>query len=390
MLSKIFASFITAITGILIARYFSKEDFGLLKTITTFVGLISIFITFGLNDYFLIKFSKQKNNFRLLTKILGNFAVLYIFFFPVSIFVYNLLYQEGLFFLVLLYIGIFTGNISNLINIVFQSFNKFNILSLVTFINASVYLIIVLIFIYIIKGNLGNYIYILLLASFFNLLVNIYFYSHVNKINSIKFTPTFNINILKISFPFFMSGIMSFIYMQSDILLLSILQNSKEVARYTVPLTFITVLYLIPTILYNYFIPKLSSSFGSKIFKAYYQNFLKLNILFSIPLFVILFFGGKYLLLFLFTEKYLDSYNILQMLSVVFLFHSFCFIFGGILTASNNQKIRTYIQSTGAILNFILNLTFIPIFGAEGAAMTTILTEIVIFTGYIYFGKKYL
>jgi len=390
MLSKVFSSVIIAVTGIFIARYFSKEDFGLLKTVITFLGFVSIFISFGLNDYFLIKFSKQKNNFKLISKVLGTFSILYFLFFPVSLILYNFFYDKGLIFLIILYIGILIGNISSIINIIFQVFDKFKLLSLLTFLNAISYLVLVYFFISFIRGDLKDYFYILLFISFLNLFINLYFFSKISKLKYLIFRPTFNINILRYSFPFFISGLTSFIYMQSDILLLSILKNTEEVARYSIPVTFINASYLIPTILYNYFIPKLSMSFNSKNFKFHYKNFLKFNTFFSIPLFIILFFFGEHLLVFLFTEKYIDSLPILQMLSIVFLFHSFCFIFGGILTASNNQKIRTYIQSTGAILNIILNLLFIPYFGAEGAAMTTMLTEIIIFIGYLYFGRKYI
>ena len=74
--SNLVSKFILGLSGILLARFLTKEDFGLLKTITAFVGLIGIFVNFGLSDFLLLEASKNKIA-ELKRKTVGNYLLLY-------------------------------------------------------------------------------------------------------------------------------------------------------------------------------------------------------------------------------------------------------------------------------------------------------------------------
>lgn len=50
-------------------------------------------------------------------------------------------------------------------------------------------------------------------------------------------------------------------------------------------------------------------------------------------------------------------------------------IFGTLLTANGNLKLLNLVSGTGMIVNIILNIILIPIFGAKGAAITSLCTQ---------------
>jgi O-antigen/teichoic acid export membrane protein len=167
------------------------------------------------------------------------------------------------------------------------------------------------------------------------------------------------------------------------------MKGSVEVSRYAVATTLIFYAYLLPTVLYNYFLPKLATVFKKKRKVSYlHRQFMALTILLTLPFVVFLFTFSKEILGFIYTCKYVDSQYILKILAVVFFFHSLCFVFGAVITASGNQSLRSKIQILAATANILLNIIFIPLYGAEGAAFTTAMTEVIIFYLYWYFSRK--
>jgi len=389
LISNFLSKFIIGISGILLARFLTKEEFGLFKTISVFVSFIGIFINFGLNDYLLFEISR-KRSLKLPKKIIGSYLIMYILFFPLSIIFYFFLYSKALFLMIIFYFKLIVDWLIDLITKIFQSKNRFGIISILILLN-SIFMFLPVLYIYIANGNLKSYVISLLMVSFLSLIIYIITYGYLENIWNL--IPAFNIdkNVLKGSHPFFMSGLMAFIYMQSDILMLSFMTRLVEVSRYSVVTTLIFAAYLLPVVLYNYFLPKLAGSFKEKKeFIQTYNQFKKIIILLCLPVAIILFTFSYEILHLIFTSKYVDSNYILKTLAVVFFFHSICFVFGAVITASGNQKLRSKIQIFAAVTNILLNIIFIPLYGAEGAAFTTALTEVIIFLLYWYFSKEYI
>jgi len=379
MFSNFISKFILGLSGILLARFLTKEDFGLLKTITAFVGLIGIFVNFGLNDFLLFEASKNKiSGFE--RKIVGNYLLLYTILFPISLVSYFCIYSKGLFIMVIFYLKLLLDWVSDTI-----------IRALLIFVNA-ILLFLPVVYLYISKGGLEKYITSLLFVSFISCIIYIFVYNQYNQKEGIKnliSLPRMDKKILMSSFPFFVSGLMAYVYMQSDILMLSFMKGTVEVGRYAVATTLIFAAYLLPTVLYNYFLPKLAAAFGErKKLNYFYSQFIILTLVLTLPLAVLLFVFSEEILRFVYTYKYVDSRYILKILAIVFFFHSLCFVFGAVITASGNQSLRSKIQILAAITNVLLNIIFIPLYGAEGAAFTTAMTEVIIFSLYWYFSRK--
>ena len=84
-----------------------------------------------------------------------------------------------------------------------------------------------------------------------------------------------------------------------------------------------------------------------------------------------------------------ESIIIIRILSILVFFAVFNYNLGNqVLVSQKKQKEYNIGVCIGAILNFSLNLILIPIYRAKGAAVASLLAEIIIFIIFIFFSRK--
>ena len=87
-------------------------------------------------------------------------------------------------------------------------------------------------------------------------------------------------------------------------------------------------------------------------------------------------------------SDYTISHNVLFILSIGILFESMAKINGRWIILKNFQIISLYRTLFGALLNVALNIFFIPKYGIEGAAYSTLITLFLsVFVFYIFHHK---
>ena len=62
---------------------------------------------------------------------------------------------------------------------------------------------------------------------------------------------------------------------------------------------------------------------------------------------------------------------------------------GAVLVTKQHVYRKVKYMGIVAILNIILNVTFIPIYGAEGAAITTVISNLTLFSLYFFAIKRH-
>ena len=93
-----------------------------------------------------------------------------------------------------------------------------------------------------------------------------------------------------------------------------------------------------------------------------------------LPLFLVLFFFPEVVLNFLFGANYIGAGNALRILATCFFIHTFLGPNGVTLLIMGRTRFLMYASLTGAILNIMLNITLIPLWGITGAAAATMLS----------------
>lgn len=184
--------------------------------------------------------------------------------------------------------------------------------------------------------------------------------------------------ILATAWPFGLMGLMGAIMLNTDIIMLGWLRSSTEVGYYSAAQKPIQLLYILPALLASSTFPvlaRLAKTNRGEV-KKMLGKFLRLVIVVAIPItFIGLIFANQIIGL-LFGSEYspaIGAFRIL-MLSILVVYPST--LLGNAIFAYDHQKSFVVFVATAAIGNIAFNLLLIPPFGIEGAAIGTILTQL--------------
>jgi O-antigen/teichoic acid export membrane protein len=109
-----------------------------------------------------------------------------------------------------------------------------------------------------------------------------------------------------------------------------------------------------------------------------------LMFLFSCSAAILCAFFGKEIMHLLYTNVSSYSIQVFSLLMISFIPISSVYIFGTLLTANGSMKILNIIAATGIVVNVVLNLILIPPYGALGATIATIVTQVAVAGFHIY------
>lgn len=199
----------------------------------------------------------------------------------------------------------------------------------------------------------------------------------------IPFSFSFNIrywkNTLASAFPIAISLLFVLVYFKIDTVMLSLMKSAHEVSVYSVAYKVLEVIIFFPAMYVGLIMPMLSRDAGDpKAFRSVYRKTFRFLFATAIPTVI-----GTALLAGFATRTvggagYEDAAGLLRILSLAIGIIFFGNLGGNALIALNLQKTGAWIYGLGAVLNVIMNLLFIPRFGATAAAWNTVLTEAVV------------
>ncbi len=379
---------------ILIARYFGAETYGLFSLGLIIITLISSIATLGLNDglvrYISLYRGKKKFGYirRLVISLRNIFLIVGILFTMILV-AFAPIIGEKIFhtekftpllmgmafslpFLLLsnLYLGVLRGfehvrTYSALINI-YQ--NTFRLIILFLLIMMGVGVIAVSIS------------YVLVFVGLF-ILSNYYAKKDLNKMPK-SVIPKSNLvvpEVFSYAWPLLFVGILYSIFYWTDSLLLGYFTNAENVGWYSAATTVISLFGIAPDIFMQLFFPLISfkSSEGKKeIIKRLTQQVTKWIYLINIPLFILLFLFSDYLLGILFGSEFLIAGSILKILACGALFSSVVGISTSLISIKGKTKMVLSNFLVFTIINILLNILLIPRSGMIGAAIATLITQV--------------
>ncbi len=198
------------------------------------------------------------------------------------------------------------------------------------------------------------------------------------------------VKILKTSVPMMFSGLMVLLLNWTDILMLGIMTNEREVGIYNAAFK-IGFLVLIVTATMNVIIvPKISEFYQKedlKELKKIINRTTQLVVILTFPIVLFLFVFGKYLLA-QFGADFTEGYTVLLLITVSAFFSSLCGNVDQILNLTNNQNILLRINIVCVLLNIVLNYVFIGLYGIEGAAIASLIATVFLNATCVVFIKR--
>ena len=171
--------------------------------------------------------------------------------------------------------------------------------------------------------------------------------------------------------------------MNFDTTMLGWIKGDADVGLYSIAVKIYTIIKGILVAIYAVSLPRLAGYVGQNAFIEYKQIFSRICNYLSlilIPTSVGILCLSNEIMLFMGGRDYIAASFSLQILSVALIFA----IYGGLITAVLNitigkEKENLIATFWGAIINFSLNLFFIPLWGINGAALTTLISELFVF-----------
>lgn len=193
------------------------------------------------------------------------------------------------------------------------------------------------------------------------------------------------------AWPFGVGAFAHLVYFQSDIILIKYMVGNESAGSYNVAFTIISAIYLLPSVLYQKFLlPKLhrwAAHDQGKFYQVYRKgNFAML--VFGVIAMLGIWFLGDVLVTLVFGESYKESVSLLNILAVSAPLISVALSAGATLVTNSNIREKVKYMLFVALLNLVMNFFAIPVWGAKGAAFTTVISNAVLLALYLYGAER--
>lgn len=190
--------------------------------------------------------------------------------------------------------------------------------------------------------------------------------------------PELQREMMSESFPLMLNHLLSTIFFRIDVFILKPVWGNTQVGYYSAAYKYIDGINVIPQYFTLAIFPLMSrfaADSRESLIRAYILS-LRLLLLLAIPIAVGTPFVAEELILFLAGERFVpDSVIVLQLLIWFLPFSFINQVTQYVLIAINQQRQLTRAFIIGVLFNTITNLIFIPMYGYQAAAITTILSE---------------
>lgn len=379
--SKGLSIFLALFTFSILSHYLGKKGMGEYGTIIRYLGFIGIIADLGLNVVTTREISKSSLHSH--AKILANAFTLRLvsavnligigliisYFLPYSLEMRQGFIIASFAFLFILLTQIFNGVFQK--HLVTQKSSFADVCSKLVTLFVSIYLVVQ-------KASLINLLWAIVAGTFLSFLLTLFFVNQYYKI-TLSFDWKIWKKLLKYAWPVAISNFLILIYFNIDALMLSWMKPMEEVGLYHVSYKILETFFQFMVLFIGLFVPIFTKSLLQKIhFKKHLQTAFNGVLFFGIPL---LFAGvllSKDLILFVNGADFVGAIPVMQVLFLATLFLFINHLMHNAMTVLNLQKKALWIYAICAVFNVLANLYAIKNYGAQGAAFTTLLSELLI------------
>ena len=386
--SQIIASVCGFIWTIVIARYLGVNDYGILGFAISLTGILAITMDLGVNSHVVREIA---TNYDLTPKYLGN-AIPLKSLFVIGTFILTLIIlilmnantltiTITLLFTIEMVFKTFIG----LLNGSFQAYEEGKYQGIGNILLNIILLIFILISIFTDLGIFGitlSYV----VANFIPLVYEYIIFTKKIAKPKFEFDIDFCKTITMFALPFALSGIFYSIYYSVDTVMLSNLIGDYATGIYSASYKLISVLTVFYSVYTAVLYPVMSKFFKNdeKLLVVVFEKSVKYLSLIIIPIAIATVLYSTDIIQLIFGIEFNESASALSILiwTVCLLFiNGAC---GTLLNASHKEMTVTKVYFIAAVFNILLNLFMIPHYSYVGAAISTVLSDLLILTISLY------
>lgn len=241
-----------------------------------------------------------------------------------------------------------------------------------------------LILLFMFVKNTNDYIiytYILVISTSGTSILN-----YIKSRKYIKIKLVKNVNLKKHIHPIiiiFASSVATTIYVNSDTTMLGIICGDYNVGIYSTSVKIYTICKTLMSSIIIVTLPRLSNYLGNNMqndFRNITKNILSILVIILVPMIVGIFMVSKEMVLLLSGNAYLEAVQSLKILSCALFFSILGMYYtNAVLLPMKLEKVIMKATIISAFTNISLNIIFINIWKQDGAAITTLISEIIVF-----------
>ncbi len=366
------------IVGVLLARYLGPERLGVLTYVQSYIAIFGFLVGLGLDNVAIreiVKYPKKSG------EIVGTSLGLMLITFFVVILLVNITSNEfeNTEEINLLIAILSLGMISHVFAIfVYYARAKVNIKSIsVTVILSEIVLLIVKIILIEIKAPL---LYFVIIDTLNILILSICYTIIYRKSNdsykSLSFSIPFAKKILKDSWPLMLSSGMIILYMRVDQIMIKEMLTFSELGSYAVSVRISESWYFLPMIITSTLFPMIitAKELGEDEYKLRMNQLFSVTIWIAILMCLVILIYSENIIFILFGEEFSMASEVLQIQAFAGIFVAMGYVNGKWMVAENYTKLSLLRNIYGLIINVVLNLALIPLYGIKGAAISTLVS----------------
>jgi len=391
---KVLRMVVGLFVGVWVARYLGPEKFGLLSYAQSFVALFSALATLGLDGIVVRELVKNPEregellgtSFGL--KLIGALAVFIMLAIAIP-FTSNDRYTNILVFIIA------SATIFQAFNVVDMYFQAKVMGKFITFANTLSLLLssIAKVVFILVQAPLIAFAWMVVFESFVLAIGYVYFYVNNHSLSDKKHF-TFKLHtaksLLKDSWPLILSGLVIMIYMRIDQVMIKEMLNAEAVGQYAAAVRISEAWYFIPMVISSSLFPAIinAKKQSEELYYARLQKLYDLMVWIAIAIALPMTFLSDYVVHLLYGEQYKQAGSVLMIHIWAGVFVALGVASGKWFVAENLQMLAFWRTFYGMLINIILNLVLIPKYGAQGAAMATLISYSVASFIFDFFNRK--
>jgi O-antigen/teichoic acid export membrane protein len=369
---------LTLFINIVLARYLAPENFGQLSYLMSFMAMLAPFASVGLNA--LVTREVVNNNegtgtvlgTSFFIRLLGGFFALFVVIVGVLLLQLDLALSAHWFILAAIANSFTAGYV---IDLYFQAKVKSHyvvkVRTAVLVIGSAAKLIAVSF-----SADLSTFLLIFIAEPIFIAIFLFIVYKHVDGNDQWCVNKEYGFTLVHQSKWLIFSGFMSVIYLKIDQLMLGQMVGMDEVGVYAVAVRLSEVWYFFPAALVASFFPRLllakkESNLG---YSKQLQQLCDVLFWSAVMLALIIYFCADFIVVLMFGENYAKSAILLKIHIWAGVFIFIRALLSKWLIAENLLVFSLSTHGIAAVVNVLLNLWWIPLWGGEGAAWATLIS----------------
>lgn len=238
------------------------------------------------------------------------------------------------------------------------------------------------------KFHLGVYALVLSTAIVQLLQFILYELMLKERLNISRFDRELQKRMLKYSLPLIPNALAIWVLALSDRYIILHFCGADQVGLYGVAARFATAVSLVANGIYMSYTTFAFDKKGDSNDREYYSKILNAFVLAIMMICLTISMGSKEIIHIMAEAKYADTFYMIAPLLFSQLFYGINTLIGYAITFEKKSYYILIITSIGAVLNVVLNFIFIPRYGANAAAYTTLASYIVMVAATYYFAQK--